>query len=693
MKFLGLTIVSFFFAGGIIGQTLKFTPFKLVNEISLQEYTSNQYRLDNLLNEIIGLDFINDHTISWTNQSGLITIWNIDTNSRISDCKTENSVINNTFYNPYTDEFITNSLGAITIKNSRLCSEENIINNSNIKYRTMALSPNGESIAAVNNESAILVGRYTSGSGKWRLVKFKTPQDYFEITFLNDKIILAGGHTGRIFLIDISTGKTLRSFTAHENTTVGVIASSRNGSHFASTDGKELKIWDAKTITPIAIKTNVRLISALKWQNDEILIVAGLNEELEIWNIQQKKMLQSFSAEYSIQVEAIDKNPHEPGRSSFLYIKDISQNKIDSVEFKTPISALGTNQNNIIALGFEDLNIETFTLKNNSIQPIENMNIHDHTFRLSDQKILAIQPDTSGKKAYIGHKYGVGFFDLANNDMMAGIGDRYRSYSQVELGAFGDISLLKADIGMDNYESSYIAWELYPEIFETKQKSILYKERKKHLPNTNLQESVYGFKKLRNPSGFAVSNSRKYIATFDSSGLLQVMKIQGMKLLTDTLLGEPISKLFFLPDDQLLIIKNNGEVFSYSYFSNTRLKELNINFSFQQVAFNGNNLLAFKNDSIVKIFNIETKKLEEVRTVPNNYFIEVLDFIPGTEILLWGANKKPKEETKNTPKQEELNHEYKPENITNRIALSKNGRYLITGNSLGGIKIFEQNLP
>jgi len=693
MKFLVLTIVSFFFAGGIIGQTLKFTPFKLVNEISLQEYTSKQYRLDNLLNEIIGLDFINDHTISWTNQSGHITIWNIDTNSRISECKTENSVTNNTFYNSYTDQFIMNSFGAITIKDRRLCSEEDMINNANVKYRTMALGPHGESIAAVNNEPAILTGRYISG--QWRLSKFKTPQDYFEITFLNDKIVLAGGHKGEIFLIDIITGKTLRSFTAHENTTVAVIASSQNGSHFASTDGKELKIWDAKTNTPIAIKTNVRLISALKWQNDEILIVAGLNEELEIWNIQQKKILQSFYTKNRIQEKKNDKNlhKHKPEESSFLYIKNISQSKIDSVEFKTPISALGTNQNNIIALGFEDLNIETFSLKSNGIQFIEKMNIHDHTMRLSDQKILAIQPDTSGKKAYIGHKYGVGFFDLANNDMMAGMGDRYTSYSQVELEAFRDISLLKADNAMDNYKSSFIKWELYPGVFKSKQKSILYKERKKYSLNINLHGPIYEFKNLRNPSGFAVSNSRKYIATFDSIGLLQVMKIQGMKLLTDTMLDGSISKLFFLPDDQLLIIKNNGEVFSYSYFSNTRLKELNINFPFQQVAFNGNNLLAFKNDSIIKIFDIETKKIEEVGTVANNYFIEVVDFIPGTEILLWGANKKTKEETKNTPKQEELNHEYKPENITNRIAISKNGRYLITGNSLGGIKIFEQNLP
>ncbi len=674
----------------VFSSTLGFTQpssFELQQTLSLNDYLGKTYSSTREipLKEIVGLEFIGEKQLFWANQSGTLFYWELTQNYPRSSCFELDCFLNNAFLHPKKPSIVLNCGAAqqdILVGDLNSCTFERLIDENSSQFHSLAVSPDGKNMAALA-ESLLL--HWQLEETTWNLKKYTLSNDLsFTLNFLNDQMLLVGTHEGNLTAFDLTKEKVDEKWLSAHPSTVAVIKLSLSKNYFATTNGEEVTIWHSNNKEhTIKIKTNLKLLGDLCWINDEELAIGGLNDEIEVWNIKENKLLQSINT--STPKNSITALPQPTGKA-VLFHKNLHKNRLDSSIISNRITALRINDNKIITLGLENLDLVNYQIRPSGIQESHRMNLEEAPMRLKDNAILSVQASPLGNKVYAGLKYGVGYFDIVNSHIIAAMGNLYRSYSQVDLFEFQDIGLLKVDDAMDNYNTAYLAWEVYYNAFQRKKSSILYKERQKLFPLKNGQEQIPAFEQLTNPSGFTTSTDQKYIASFDSTGKIQIFQVKGMLPLSSFQLNEPIKKVFFETEEKIIIATGTGNIYSTFLASPKSIrKDFSIASSIQNIAYNQLQTLAFSSKNKLYTLNIQTKELHLLfENTPKKHLLSHISFVPNHHELVWVINELP------TSKQEILVKTPLPPVETMIVEMTYKNGYLVTGNQDGAINIYKK---
>ena len=278
-----------------------YTPFKLVQKIPLESYShyDNGKDMEVALPEIVGLGFLDDKTTYWTNMQGLTTVWDNSNDIYKFNCTINNRLSYNSIYVPILNSIVHNTFGETTkIEINEIlkaCASLAVLKGEiNVTYRTICISPNSDKIIAVV-DSIFYVWKYDGLN--WQYTKIETNEHFFEIVFLNNETLLAGCDNGNILMYDADTYKIKKKVKAFDSTTAAIISVSDNKKRFAATEGRDVKIFEEGQTT-YTIEPNIELIYALEWLDNDIILVSGEGNAVEIWSVKDiahRKLLQSFN--------------------------------------------------------------------------------------------------------------------------------------------------------------------------------------------------------------------------------------------------------------------------------------------------------------------------------------------------------------------------------------------------------------
>lgn len=656
--------------------------FHLIYQSTLIDAFNNAFPFDN---EIQYFKII-DNDISWYDQKGRQTIINIDSNNVLRKF-TYTEGISKIIYNPNNecDYILSTKSDKIQIIHKGIVQYV-LSDSSEGRFETFVVNSIGNQVIAARGKEIII---WKIKNGEWKNHIINLDKNIYEISYLNDEILLIGINEGEVILFDLTSMKTKINFTAHKETITSIVTNSAKDK-FITCDGYEIKVWNNTTNSTI-VPTNITLIAAIEWFNDSIIIIGGVNNAMELWNINQPKLVQTINKP-SINLNRIPLDNHSDS-VCYLFLKEVGTNIDTMLKLKSTITTIGTNSNNIITLGNNNFDIATYKWNSKKIELLYEMNIYKHIYKGNHQTLLSVESNIDGNKVFVGNKCGLGYFNINEKKVILAVGNHYRSYSQVDLSSFKDLSIFIEDVGMnstkdanDKYMNATLGWSFYSSFSDKPKKSRLYKEWKRNNPYVQREMPFPIFSPLKNPSGFSIAESKKYIVVYDATGLIQLAKVKNLELILDKKLISPIKKVFFMPNDDLLVVQNNGNIFTYNIDSDKWEKLMEINFTFSDVSYNNKKLLAFTCDNRIICINIDEGNESEI--FKNNYGnmeIQNLSFIPNSNCIVWSLNKK----LVNTGLEIPVNHAESNDSIITTIKSNPTQNYFIIGNSLGDVYLYK----
>jgi WD40 repeat protein len=269
--------------------------------------------------------------------------------------------------------------------------------------------------------------------------------------------------------------------------------------------------------------------------------------------------------------------------------------------------------------------------------------------------------------------------------------NHYAKVSQLDYESIEDVALRKVDDKWSQYDYSFLLGD------RSKNYNLIKKHSKIWLKGNKEQHSgnwyLPDFKIMKNPSGFDVSASKKYLATYDANGQIQIMFLDEAKMIFDSILNTPIKKAFFTENDDLFFInaKNEAIVLNFKETKAIYRKGFDITQSFDKVESNKENLIAVHDSTNIYIYDIEKKKqVNSIKNTNPSFYIETLKFFPKSDKIVWVENEKKQ----NLQVQKEIDlptaFETKPTPLIIRIAISKDKKTIAFGNTLGDILIYSK---
>jgi WD40 repeat protein len=681
--FFKLILVTSLFVDSVVGQNPVFKPYRSLLTIPIEKYVKQE---SVGLPQIVGLNSLNDNQLFVANQNGFFTIWDFTNNECLYRCQMDSTIVNTAMYNPALDAIVSNTFLTEShlnlYRNLKDCIKQPLLDTlQNRTYRT--ISSYGKKIAAVS-DSMVLI--WSLKDTIWFFKQLQTNDHYFEIAFLNEETLLAGCGNGEILIIDAATLLTKKKIQAHPNYTVAVIAPSLDQKHFASTEGNEVKVWKRDGKSFITLKTQVALIGALQWMSNDILIVGGAGNAIEIWDTRQKKRLQAFNIQPKDRFKPA--NPHKATGTAYLFASDFNH-RVDSLKCWAKITALGVNQNNFITLGYETFDVEVLKYAD-GIQPQKKMNIFGEINKNEEQQIQALEIDLQGRYLFAGNKFAYTSIDLYDATKRAALAAHYQSYASVNINSFGDIAIVKVDNRMRQYQTAMVHLErniLHAETSKSKLFKAVYDALPKGKKGGAFSDFLDGFHSLENPSGFTVSSDKKYIVQFDAKGLLQICRVEDLKIVQDTILRMPIKKAIFSKNsDFIWLIGANNTIYTYPFLEKAPVLKVEsaISSSLKHVSCTGQPFIAFYDDENIDIYDLDQKKIvKHFSNSKKGFSISHVKFMGDSMHLVWvlNENKANSDVISSTSKTSNR----MPERIIQKITVSSDEKKIFLGNTVGEI--------
>jgi len=662
-----------------------YTPFKLVQKIPLESYShyDNGKDMEVALPEIVGLGFLDDKTTYWTNMQGLTTVWDNSNDIYKFNCTINNRLSYNSIYVPILNSIVHNTFGETTkIEINEIlkdCASLAVLKGEiNVTYRTICISPNSDKIIAVV-DSIFYVWKYDGLN--WQYTKIETNEHFFEIVFLNNETLLAGCDNGNILMYDADTYKIKKKVKAFDSTTAAIISVSDNKKRFAATEGRDVKIFEEGQTT-YTIEPNIELIYALEWLDNDIILVSGEGNAVEIWSVKDiahRKLLQSFNTIGHSRRGKKEKTINPTG-NSYLFVKDSL--KIDSLHFHAKLTALGASSNNLICTADETNKVGLYqTIKH--FEFLQNISVDRFYYGDDPNHIQEIEIDTTSYSIQIGYEHGYSSLSYKNNSDGVAFATS-EPFSEINSQSFNDIVLILHHA--HSYFPPHLTW-----IRSTKTKvgkSKLFKEIQHTLPEGEKEtpeDNFPNFKSLKDPSGFDVSHDKKFILQYDSTGLVQILRVDGLKLVFDKIIEQTLKKVFFSSSsNKLYLVSYENKMYSLDFIQNeSELKEEEkIDVAFDKVAYNGLNTLAFFNAQEINIYDLTKRKfVDKIINTRKDYSIYKVKFFGEKNSLAWIVNE-------NTVEIQEKGMKKAPitsEGTIKKIAVSKDKKTILLGNSFGEI--------
>lgn len=648
-----------------------------------------------LFKDFLYLEINDDKKIHGLSQQGIKKEYDFQKQQLKEEKTYSNEIITQLYYDTINSRKILSKLGTNKIEiynsiNNKLL-DTLLVKEKYISSFDVSLSGN---IIATVSEKQIYI--WCFNKTEWIKKTYSLPNYLTSLSFVDETLILVGTTSGEVLQFDSSLGKVVKLKKLHtENTSL--IMKSKN-EDFVSTDGKTVSLWNYNFSKVRRIDSKITFISALHWLNDSLLIIGGLRENIEIWNVFQNKIFQSIN----ISQKKLNNNNaiellKERERASYIFWNN--NNIVDSIQVDYQIDALDFDENQNIIVGLNNFDINSYVFTDKKLKLINSINIYEHLYKHKNQKILSIESVNEGKNIFIGNQYGHLYMDAITNEISLVVGNRWASYSQSNLNSFKDIALLKSNNAMassknanDEYQRAFILWEVYESAFnQANKKSILYKEWKKQKIKNQGEMKFPLLKELKNPSGFCISPTKKFLATYDSNGLIQIIKIKGLEPIIDTLFDTSIKKVFFRNDDKLIFINQKNEVYLYNFATkgNTITYLITIDLYDYEIVYNGKNKFAFlgSNNRDINILNLETRKSYLIYSNYNNDFqIQNLKLDQRDNQLVWTLNPNL---ALNTSKKEK-NVDIFNDKIITKITSSRDENTIVVANNYGDVLVFEK---
>jgi WD40 repeat protein len=211
---------------------------------------------------------------------GVVKIWNIKTNRVIITLTQHLNEIRSIAWSPDGSKLAAISSDRIVVWNSSNWSISNITDGQ--KFESISWSPDSSKLAYVHGGN---FGVYTVGRSH---PKFSGNQLLFtNIAWASHGSIVAlGSISGEILIIDISTGKTLKTLQGHTQDVTSLSWSADSKLLASSALDETIRIWDVHQGTQIDIlKQNIGHIDSVVWSPKSNKLAAALGKTLHVWEM------------------------------------------------------------------------------------------------------------------------------------------------------------------------------------------------------------------------------------------------------------------------------------------------------------------------------------------------------------------------------------------------------------------------
>ena len=661
--------------------------YKINDRIIFKEYIPSDSIESTGLAKVNGLAFDKEGRLNWLSQLGYYFTWDI----------TQRKVLKQNYFNTLANGFVFTKRGLIInrgdfLENITIANDKVIIfpilekDSSVLDLHAFTQTYDGK-LSASYTDKEIYVWNFDENTTPMRC---RTNDYLFDISFYDNDKIAAITKNGKAQLLNIKSNTLLRELSFSKKR-LNKISVSPHSVFTAIVLEDEVKIWNEKWASNIySFKSNLQDISEVTWLDNQTLILAGENNGIEFWDVKMHKNIQSINIiPKKINQKQIEKDPYLDSNKSSIHISNLTTSTTESNNFVGSISALATTEscNFAISQGFT---ISSFLFNNGTIKNLLKKDIYDNNLlciaRGENNRMNAMQLSEDARVLFIGSTHSNGVVLLEENKCWTSSG--MSKYAQIDYDFLPDISLLKIDRAKwNNYTNAYLAADRNGSgLFEIKNHSKFWSLTSEAQRNP-LWRLPY-LRDMKNPSGFDVSPSKKYLATFDADGQIQIMNVDEAKMVFDTVLNLPVKKAFFSQNDDLFFINGKNEVITLDFKNKKAIftKEFDIMQSFEKVESNKANLIALHDSTSIHIYDIEKK--EYLRTINNtqaNFFIETLKFFPKSDKVVWAENEKQQ----NTALKKEIElpivEDYP---LITHIAISKDKKTIAFGNTIGDILIY-----
>lgn len=590
--------------------------------------------------DIVGTHQISPSTIIWVSMEGYVVFYDLTTKKIGKTIQTADYIITHSYYRQQTKQLFFCEKGKMLSVYS-LQGENLHLDHKIVEYQDDELTINDFVVNSAGNQ--VVYERPDSTLAIWDLKdnqwQEKPPlylgMGSFKLAYFNDSILFSGSNGGYLQRIDLQRNAVVQSKQLF-NSTIFDFVFSANQKNIAVTDQEAIKILPIDLKSSVQITSNLALITHLQWTGEHQLLVAGLDNGIELWDfptLYKKTLLYSENIDLERKKNTKSKAPEASGLSYLLLMEKDSIQARERVLAKT--TALEINTNHKIAIAQEDLKISLYDLKGGDVNFLATANAYPHIAKWGDLIIrdLEFKTDTS---IYFGATYSVAGLDLAKDKVFGFVINGGGLFDQIYKSNFEDIVLYKYNFDSSQRKTAKVIIERAITV-EGKPSALNQKIRAK--PGLT-------FRSMLNPSGFQISPTQKYLINYDSAGHVQLFRFEQLDFIyDDKLTTKPIRAIYFFTDEQFVVIDAAGGMTKYSIKDKliTEVEKIETNLEFEKVTYNGENTFAFYDQNRVHLFDLPSRKiLSTWRNDQKGYTIETLQFFPKEQKYLVVLNEQGK---------------------------------------------------
>lgn len=644
--------------------------------------------------DIVGIHQINPSTVVWVSMEGYVVFYDLGTKKMTKTIQATDYIITRSYYCQQTRQLFFCEKGKIlsvySLQKQNLHLDHKIVayQDEELTINDFAVNPAGNQVAYERPDSTLAIWDLTGS--QWQE---KTPlylgMGSFKLAYFSDSILFSGSDEGYLQRVNLQRYAVVQSKQLF-NSTIFDFVFSVNQKDIAVTDQKVVKILPIDLKSSVQINSNIALITHMQWMGDHQLLVAGVDNGLELWDfptLYKKSLLYSENTDSGSKKTTKSKPPGASGLSYLLLMEKDSIQAMERVFAKT--TALEINNNQKIAIAQEDLNISLYDLEGKAIIFIATANTYPYMAKWGDLFIrdLEFKTDTS---VYFGATYTVSGLDVVKGK---NFGFRTHSggvFDQIQRSDFEDIMPYKYDFDSSQRKTAKVIIEW---AYTVKGKPSTLNKKIRSVPGLT-------FRGMLNPSGFQISPTQKYLINYDSAGYVQLFRFEQLDFIYDAqLTTKPIRAIYFFTDEQFIVIDATGVMTKYAIKDKviTELEKIETNLAFEKVAYNGESTFAFYDQNKVQLFDLQSRKI--LSTWSNDqegYTIETMQFFPKQQKYLLVLNEQGKPKEQDRPKevaseQIEMNSNFYLQIATQGV-LTTQGLWFL-GDSTGQVRVYKKVDP
>lgn len=596
--------------------------------------------------DIVGTHQISPSIVIWVSMEGYVVFYDLATKKISKTIQIADYIITHSCYRQQTRQLFFCEKGKIlsvySLQGENLHLDHKIVEyqDDELTINDFAVNSTGSQVVYERPDSTLAI--WDLKGNQWQ----EKPPLYlgmgsFKLGYFNDSILFSGSDEGYLQRINLQRNAVVQSKQLF-NSTIFDFVFSANRKNIAVTDQEVIKILPIDLKSSVQINSNLALITHLQWTGEHQLLVAGIDNGIELWDfptLYKKTLLYSENVDLERKTPTKSKAPEASGLSYLLLMEGDHIQAKERVFAKT--TAIEINNNHKIAIAQENLNISLYDLEDQDIHFLATANAYPYMAKWGNLFIrdLEFKTDTS---VYFGGSYSITGLDIAKGKHFEFRIHSGGVFDQVYKANFDDIILYKyvSDINQRKTGKIIIEWAA---TVHDGNPSVLNK-RIRAKPGLT-------FRSMLNPSGFQISPTQKYLINYDSAGHVQLFRFEQLDFIyDDKLTTKPIQAIYFFTDEQFVVIDAAGRMTKYSIKDKliTEVEKIETGLNFEKVAYNGENTFAFYDQNQVQLFDLPSRKiLSTWHNDQKGYTLETMQFFPKQQKYLVVLNEqgKPKEST------------------------------------------------